>query len=66
MALTDRQEIKKILREHIEVNSFEDYTDYKRLTDAIEKWHITEIQKLIPYEEAGGKSGGLPESQEGA
>jgi len=41
-----RQIINKILHEHIDVNTHEDYTNYKKLITAIEEWHESEVKKL--------------------
>ena len=41
-----RQIINKILHDHIEVNQYEDYTNYKKLITAIEEWHESEVKKL--------------------
>ena len=41
-----RQIINKILHEHIDVNKYEDYTNYKKLITAIEEWHESEVKKL--------------------
>lgn len=41
-----RQIINKILHDHIDVNKYEDYTNYKKLITAIEGWHESEIEKL--------------------
>jgi len=41
-----RQIINKILHKHIDVNKYEDYTNYKELITAIEKWHDGEVEKL--------------------
>ena len=41
-----RQIINKILHDHIDVNKYEDYTDYKKLITAIEEWHESEVKKL--------------------
>ena len=45
MTMNRRQVINKILHTHIDVNSYEDYTDYKKLITAIEEWHESEIEK---------------------
>jgi len=41
-----RQIINKILHDHIDVNKYEDYTNYKKLITAIEEWHESEVKKL--------------------
>jgi hypothetical protein len=41
-----RQIINKILHHHIDVNKHEDYTNYKKLINAIEEWHESEVKKL--------------------
>ena len=41
-----RQIINKILHDHIDVNRYEDYTNYKKLITAIEEWHESEVKKL--------------------
>tara|TARA_R110000772_G_scaffold1210_2_gene4279 strand:- start:12292 stop:12552 length:261 start_codon:yes stop_codon:yes gene_type:complete len=41
-----RSKINKILHTHIDVNHYEDYTNYKELITAIEKWHDDEVDKL--------------------
>ena len=40
------QIINKILHDHLDVNKYEDYTDYKKLIAAIEEWHDSEVKKL--------------------
>ena len=46
-----RSEINKILHTHIDVNHYEDYTNYKELITAIEKWHDDEVGKLNKVDE---------------
>jgi len=41
-----RQIINKILHDHIDVNRYEDYTNYKKLITAIEEWHESEVKKI--------------------
>jgi len=41
-----RQIINKILHDHIDVNKYEDYTNYKKLMTAIEEWHESEVKKI--------------------
>ena len=41
-----RQIINKILHNHIDVNKYEDYTNYKKLITAIEEWHESEVKNL--------------------
>ena len=41
-----RQIINKILHDHIDVNRYEDHTNYKKLITAIEKWHESEVKNL--------------------
>ena len=43
------QIINKILHDHLDVNKYEDYTDYKKLIAAIEEWHDSEVKKLNNY-----------------
>ncbi|MDB4343499.1 hypothetical protein OAA15_00600 [bacterium] len=53
--LNRRQIINKILHEHIDVNKYEDYTNYKKLITAIEEWHESEVKKL-PIPDVVGQS----------
>jgi len=50
-----RQIINKILHNHIDVNKYEDYTNYKKLITAIEEWHESEVKKL-PIHNVVGQS----------
>ena len=44
-----KQEINKILHDHIDVNKHEDYTNYKNLIKDIDKLVESEIIKVINY-----------------
>ncbi len=56
-----RQIINKILHNHIDVNKYEDYTNYEKLITAIEEWHESEVKKL-PIHNVVGQSEQLPNS----
>ena len=54
-----RQIINKILHDHIDVNKYEDYTNYKKLITAIEEWYESEVKKL-PIHNVSNCGGGIP------
>ena len=41
-----RQQINKILHDHIEVDKNTDYTNYKKLITAIEEWHEQQVKSV--------------------
>ena len=48
-----RQQINKILHDHIEVDKNTDYTNYKKLITAIEEWHEQQV-KSVDLADVGG------------
>ena len=45
--MNKRQIINKILHAHIDVNHYEDYTNYKRLITSIEDWHKGDQREVL-------------------
>ena len=45
-AMNRRQQINKILHDHIDVDKNTDYTNYKKLITAIEEWHKQQVNSV--------------------